>query len=521
MRYLFADNEFDTEAFELRRDGASVHTTPQVLSILQFLLVSRSRLVTKDELVDEIWGGRAISDAAITVRIRAVREAIGDNGKDQRLIKTVRGVGFRFVGDVRTKSATEPSDIKVDLSSDLPEQPGIDQRPSIAVLPFLFAGDRKDMAFLRYAIPDEVLTELCKARWLMVISRGSSFQLESHQTRPGEILERLNARYCVSGTIEATANGLIVSTELAETAGESVIWRERRRIDLQEVQELRTELVQSICLQLEHSIEQREFSSAQAASPSSLDSWQSFHIGMHHLNLSPVGHNHEAEACFKRSLEIEPTMARARAGLSQVQFFQLHWGNSQEPKKIVEACAETAKHALIDDPYDPFCNLAMARSGSLTRDYAVWRSHIEKAVNLSPSYSVAVADLARLQSVMGEIEQAKVTLSLAERLDPIALNPETTELTRLIIEMEAYDMEAAGTRAARMAEHGRLGLNTFACVLLALHLAGRTEDSRLAAEKMKRHFLPARLADWFSRTNFRNQDWAEATKSSAIAYGLV
>ncbi len=521
MRYRFDKCEFDAERFELLRDGNVVKTTPQALSILQFLLVSRSRLVTKDELVEEIWDGRAISDEAITVRIRALREAIGDNGKDQRLIKTVRGKGFRFVGEVRTRSPIAAGDESVEAQPDPQPSPDLDPRPSIAVLPFLFTGNRADMSFLSYAIPDEVLTELCKARWLMVIARGSSFQFSSHQSRPKEISEQLGARYCVSGTIEATEGGLVISTELAETADESVIWRERRRIDAQEIHDLRTEIVQSICLQLEHYIEQREFSSALLAPADSLDSWQSFHVGMHHLNLDPVRYNHQAERCFRRSLELEPTMARARAGLSQTYFYQLHWGNSVDPKETAEACLNSAKQALSDDPFDPFCNLALARAGSLMRDYEVWRAHIDKAVSLSPSYSLAVADQARLQAVLGEFEQAKTSLELAERLDPIALNPETTELTKLIIEMEASDMEAAGTRAAEMAEHGMLGLNTFACVLLALHLAGKTEHAQVAAEKMKQQFNPARVADWFSRTNFRNKDWADATKSSATAYGLA
>lgn len=100
MRYFFEDCALDTERRELRRGLDVVPTTPQVLDLLEHLIRSRDRVVSKDDLVNAIWNGRIVSDAALTTRLNAVRRAIGDSGQHQRLIKTFPRKGFRFVGAV-------------------------------------------------------------------------------------------------------------------------------------------------------------------------------------------------------------------------------------------------------------------------------------------------------------------------------------------------------------------------------------------------------------------------------------
>jgi DNA-binding winged helix-turn-helix (wHTH) protein len=105
--YAFDDCCLDPARVELRRDGEPVHVEPQVFDVLAFLLVHRDRVVTKTELLDEVWGNRFVSDSTLTSRVKAARRAIGDDGARQRLIATVHGVGYRFVGDV-TEPAVDP-----------------------------------------------------------------------------------------------------------------------------------------------------------------------------------------------------------------------------------------------------------------------------------------------------------------------------------------------------------------------------------------------------------------------------
>src|SRR6478672_13642665 len=107
MRYRVGDHILDLRKFELRKGDHLVPAEPQVLSLLFLLVENRDRLVTKDELVDTIWGGRAISDSAISSRIKSARQVLGDDGEAQRLIRTVHGRGFRFVGEVSEETEVD------------------------------------------------------------------------------------------------------------------------------------------------------------------------------------------------------------------------------------------------------------------------------------------------------------------------------------------------------------------------------------------------------------------------------
>ncbi|HJR20025.1 MAG TPA: transcriptional regulator, partial [Dongiaceae bacterium] len=99
-RLRFGDVEIDLEAFELRRGGALVAIEPQVFELVSYLARNAGRLVTKDELIDSVWKGRIVSDAAVASRIKSARRAIGDDGEQQKWIKTVHGRGVRFAGEV-------------------------------------------------------------------------------------------------------------------------------------------------------------------------------------------------------------------------------------------------------------------------------------------------------------------------------------------------------------------------------------------------------------------------------------
>src|SRR5437764_13548918 len=136
MRYFFEDYALDTDRRELRRGPDVVPTAPQVLDLLEYLIRSRDRVVSKDDLINAIWNGRIVSDAALTTRLNVARNAIGDSGEEQRLIKTLPRKGFRFVGQVQTPEENTDAgvaDVPVDLTRPALALP---DKPSIVVLPF-------------------------------------------------------------------------------------------------------------------------------------------------------------------------------------------------------------------------------------------------------------------------------------------------------------------------------------------------------------------------------------------------
>ena len=100
LTYTFGEYELDTRLHELRRAGGVVHIEPQVFSVLAYLFGSRDRVVPKDELLDGVWGHRYVAPTTLNSRIKAARQAVGDDGTAQCVIRTVHGLGFRIVADV-------------------------------------------------------------------------------------------------------------------------------------------------------------------------------------------------------------------------------------------------------------------------------------------------------------------------------------------------------------------------------------------------------------------------------------
>ena len=105
MQFLFDDHVLDTERRELHRGSTPIPIEPQVFDVLIHLVENRDRVVSKDDLIAAVWGGRIVSESTLTSRINAARTAVGDTGAEQRLIRTINRRGFRFVGDVRVQSS--------------------------------------------------------------------------------------------------------------------------------------------------------------------------------------------------------------------------------------------------------------------------------------------------------------------------------------------------------------------------------------------------------------------------------
>src|SRR5258706_7680477 len=141
MILSFDDCEIDLERREFRRAGTAVHVEPQVFDLLAYLAQNGDRVVSKDEIFASVWEGRIVSDSTLTSRINAARRAVGDTGKEQKLIRTVARKGMRFVGDVRTQpDRPEPADALNSplATTDRPTRTELQlpDRPAIAALPF-------------------------------------------------------------------------------------------------------------------------------------------------------------------------------------------------------------------------------------------------------------------------------------------------------------------------------------------------------------------------------------------------
>ena len=106
--FVFGDCELDLDRYELRRAGLLRPVEPQVFDLLAVLIRERHRVVPKEELLDTVWGNRFVSESALTSRVKAARQAIGDDGRTQRLIRTAHGRGYQFAASVDEAAQPDP-----------------------------------------------------------------------------------------------------------------------------------------------------------------------------------------------------------------------------------------------------------------------------------------------------------------------------------------------------------------------------------------------------------------------------
>src|ERR1700730_10282867 len=196
MTLSFGDYEIDVERRELRRAKTPVHVEPQVFDLLVYLVQNRDRVVSKDDLIASVWGGRSVSDSTLTSRINAARNAVGDSGAEKKLIRTIARKGLRFVGEVRTQpNVDEPGHAAGPTPNEIlqPSRPALPlpDRPAIAVLPFTNMSGDPEQEYFSDGISDDIITALSKLRWFFVIARNSSFIYKGKAVHMKQVAEEL------------------------------------------------------------------------------------------------------------------------------------------------------------------------------------------------------------------------------------------------------------------------------------------------------------------------------------------
>ena len=426
MIYTFGPFELDLAKAELRAGGQRRPLEPQVFALLAFLIEHRERLVSKDEIFENVWDGRVVTDSALASRVKSLRKALDDDGRKQQYVRTVHGKGFRFVADVHVERDDDAASAGIGAGRDDSEliaagspatEPG--RRPSIAVLPFRPIGDPGPYVTIADGLPHELITELARLRWLFVIARGSSFRLRGDDLDLREVGRLLGVRYCLSGTVEVSGQHLAITTELVDTRGGDVIWGERYSGSIDDVHAFRAEIRAKILTSLEIQIPMHEAADARLASTDNLDAWSAYHLGLQHIYRFNRTDNAKAAALFGRAVGQDPDFARAHAGLSFVHFQNAFLHQSDDIAGEIALARSCAQRGLDIDHLDPFVNFTMGRSFWLEGDLDRALSWLERATSLSPNYAQGIYARAWTETMAGSTNDAREHVDLAMRLSPL------------------------------------------------------------------------------------------------------
>jgi TolB-like protein len=420
LQYVFADHTLDADRRELRRGPELIAVEPQVFDLLIYLVENRDRVVSKDDLIGSVWGGRIVSESTLTSRINAARKAIGDNGEVQKLIRTIARKGLRFVGAVRTHgddpahAAGPPPDEFHERSR--PALPPSD-RPAIAVLPFINMSGDPEQEYFSDGISEDIITALSKLRWFFVIARNSSFTYKGKAVHMKQVAEELGVGYVVEGSVRKGGDRVRITVQLNDVATGSHIWAERYDRGLADVFAVQDEITEAIVATIEPQLYAAENFRARRKPPDSLDAWDLVMRALSHYWRVTRQDNVVAQALLEKATAIDPTYGQALGVLAASHTFGAHmgWADMAATVPIAERAAQAAIRA---DSEDPWAHLALGSVHLFTRHFDDSLAEFELALSLNPNFSLAQAYYGLALAYCGRWEEAAEAAHRALRLSP-------------------------------------------------------------------------------------------------------
>jgi len=421
MIYRFHGFELDDARHELRRDGAVVSLQPRVLSLLFFLIANADRAVTKNELIDEVWGGAAVVEAALTRAVSVLRSTLGDTDRDRRIIVTVPGIGYRFAApvdlapDARNAPSATPRPVDVHAG-----RRDVLDKPALAVLPFTQPADENaEHDYFADGITEDLTTALSCWKRFPVIGRRSAFAFRGSALGIREIAEALEARYILEGSIRRAGDRIRISAELSDAERGHQLWSERYERGLGDVFALQDEICEQIVRGIEPELARAEIERAVRKPPGSLDAWDLELRATAALYAGTRDAIEEAGRLLERALELDPTSPHGNSLMALYHFERGLLGGLDDPAASLGSAFEAARRACRYDPRDWLAHALHGISSLWVEgDHAKAIELVERALSLNPSGTRAYQFHGCVLEFAGRIAEAIEALETALRLDP-------------------------------------------------------------------------------------------------------
>ena len=480
MSYEFGDYRLIPDQFELQKGGDPVSVEPQVFLLLKLLIERRDRVVTKEEIVDQIWEGRAVSDASISSRIKSARIAVGDIGKEKHTIRTVHGQGFRFIAEARFVEAKpgqvnesfklrfqsfkhrvllgagtglmiillgayflfpaqerhEPA-VLADMNFPLPEA------PSIAVLPFNSFSDEASQNYFADGMTEDLITDLSRLPGLFVIARTSTARYREKPVSIRQVAEDLGVRFVLEGSVRREGDDLRVNAQLIDALTGYHVWAERFDKPVADIFDMQDEIVSHIISGMSVELDKAQISQIGSGSTTSVKAYDLFLQGQAHYRLATPAAYSKAVEYFEQALLHDPEYPKAHAALASIYWFaydskwDVHLGVEYLSLELTKHHLAKALNASSVDALLVSAEMLVANGQNVAA-----LKEAEKAIALQPGNAHALDVRSWVFFLLGRAQEAEIDARLALRLDPDNRVPHLRQLGRALFAQQRYD-EAA------------------------------------------------------------------------------
>jgi TolB-like protein len=393
------------------------------------------------------------------------------------------------------------------------------RRASIAVMPFV---DRSSTAGTRGGPADglarDVITRLARLRSLFVIGQGTMFALHERSIGAEEAGRMLNVDYILSGSVRRQEKRLTVMVELAETRTARIIWTETFDQKLDDAFLVLDAIGDRIVASIASEIETSERNRAVLKPPNSLDAWEAHHRGLWHMYRFNKSDNERARHFFEMAVRLDPTFARAHAGLSFSHFQNAFQGWEQRTEQSDLAFSAAGQSLMVDDR-DPAAHWAMGRALWLRGQHDQAVMELEQTIELSPNFALGHYTLSFFHSTAGDAKAAILYADHSRLLSPFdpllfgMLGSRAMALVRI------GDFEAAAEWGMKAAARPNAHAHIRAIAALSLALAGRLDDARACLANIHSMLPLYRIDDFLTAMQF-SPDGEELFREGARHIGM-
>jgi TolB-like protein len=482
LLFQFDNFRIDTDRRELKGPDGEVHVEPQVFDLLLYFAQNPNRVISKDELMEKIWHGRAISDAALNSRINSARRAIGDSGKRQAFIRTIQRRGFLFAINVITRDGNQSSS-KTEPKEELPPEPPkltLPDNPSIAVLPFQnLSGDPQQEYFIDGVVED-IITGLSRIKWLFVIARNSSFAYKGQAVDVRRVGRELGVRYVLEGSVRKAGDRVRISIQLVEAETGIHLWADRCDRRIEDIFAVQDEITLSVVSAIEPSLRDAEIERVKRKRPDNLDAYDLVLRAMPLVYAVIPEEAAKALLLLERAIALEADYGMAHGFLAWCHVILFLRSGFKEDNRI--AAVRHARAAVAHGRDDATAlSLGAFVIGIVEHDSVAALDAFERALALSASSAFALSMGSIVHAHAGKAKRAIEWAGRAVRLSPMDMLAFTPYNALAMGNFQLGHYEEAAAAARRAVQSNPKNCSTQRLLAAALAKLGQLEAAKAVA----------------------------------------
>ena len=391
------------------------HLRPRLMDLLVYLAEHPNQVVTKDQILDNVWHQRYVAESVLSRSVAELRQLLDDDVQQPRVIETIPKRGYRLVAAV--------TPLGPGSSSAWPEAGG---RPSIVVLPFLDLAPAHDHEYFCDGLAEELTNRLAHVRGLKVVARTSAFAFKGMAADVREIGRQLGVRTVLEGSVQRSADRVRVTVQLIDVADGCHVWSGRFDRAGGDIFAIEDEIALAVASELRVKLgagAETQLRRRHAANPQAHDLYLA---GRRHAARRSLEDLEQAIRCYERAIELDPGYAAAHAGIAEcccvVGFVGL-----RRPGEVYPRAIQEAERALAIDPNLTEGHAVLAFETAMHEwNWEKAERHFLQALDLGPGYAFTRVWYSHLLTASGRFEEARAQLERACECDPLAPTVQAT-----------------------------------------------------------------------------------------------